>query len=79
MKVNWETLLAAVLVAASILFVCRYQISAVGIDPSPTGGTAFYRLDRWTGDVVACTREIVPGPGIRLECPAPVPDDLRPH
>lgn len=51
----WETLAAAILVAASILFIGRYQISAIGA--GWRGGTMqeVYRLDRWTSNVGICT------------------------
>jgi len=65
MKVAWETLAAAVLVAASILFVGRYQIS--GSDSRETYEHVF-RLDRWTGKVDACVDNVGPGAG-SIECP----------
>lgn len=44
-------IIGAMLVAASILVVGRYQISG--------DGDAFYRLDRWSGKIELCIR--VPG------------------
>lgn len=74
MKVAWEMLVAAVLVAASILFIGRYQISAA-VGEGPFGKTqAVYRLDRWTGKVDdLCHRtkngwEGTPWAGTSLEC-----------
>ena len=43
--------IAGVLIAVAILIAFRWQISAA------TG--VVYRLDRWTGDVIAC--ELSPG------------------
>jgi hypothetical protein len=74
MRLNWETLAAAVLVAASILFVCRYQISVAGVGTQNGGDTYVYRLDRWTGEVVECKKDINLGNGSRIECPAHGPD-----
>ena len=46
------SLIAGALIAVAVLIVFRWQISAA------TG--VVYRLDRWTGDIVAC--ELNPGP-----------------
>jgi len=74
MKVTWETLAAAVVVAASILFVGRYQISTAGTGASPGNGSTFvYRLDRWTGNVVECEQSPGIGYTTRIECPVDVP------
>ncbi|MDE2183148.1 MAG: hypothetical protein KGJ78_09005 [Alphaproteobacteria bacterium] len=70
MRVTWETLAAAALVAASILFIGRYQISAAGGGEQAGARIEIYRLDRWTGRVVSCD-ESTTGPGTtRIECPA---------
>ena len=45
-------LIAGLLIAAAILISFRWQISAA------TG--VVYRLDRWTGNIIAC--ELNPGP-----------------
>lgn len=55
MKVAWETLVAAVLVAGSISFVGRYQISAIGYAVPGFDTKAVFRLDRWTGKIDKCT------------------------
>jgi hypothetical protein len=47
-------LVAAVLVAACIAFIGRYQLSAAGYGAQNYSGQAIYRLDRWTGKVDAC-------------------------
>ncbi len=68
MKFTWETLVAAILVAASILFIGRYQISAIGY-LSPIGGAqVVYRLDRWTGKIDTCTQS-----QDSIECPVVAP------
>lgn len=59
MKLAWETLVAAVLVAASILFIGRYQIAVAGFGSQMSSGTEILRLDRWTGKVVVCDHDTV--------------------
>ena len=69
-KMNWlqtwatpfAILLAGALIAASVLFVDRWQISATGYGYATSGGPpneterdAVYRLDRWTGKIQYCT------------------------
>jgi len=46
MKFRWETLVAAILVAASIAWIGRYQISAVGYAVPGFDKKVVYRLDR---------------------------------
>jgi len=41
---------AAIILAAAVMFVSRYQVSGVG--------TVVYRLDRWTGNVDVCVAAI---------------------
>jgi hypothetical protein len=41
---------AGLLIAAAIVFVFRWQISAAANE----GGVIVYRLDRWTGEIIAC-------------------------
>jgi len=58
MKLELAILGGAALIAASILFIERWQISAVGYG-SGSGDTAsseetIYRLDRWTGRIDLC-------------------------
>jgi|HubBroStandDraft_3_1064219.scaffolds.fasta_scaffold81840_2 hypothetical protein len=60
MKIAWETLLAGLLVAASILFIGRYEISAMGYgwhneDAADNTTEKVYRLDRWTGKIQECS------------------------
>ncbi|MDE2267133.1 MAG: hypothetical protein KGL29_14620, partial [Alphaproteobacteria bacterium] len=64
MKLAWETLIVAVLVAASILFIGRYQISSIGYAVSGYSKQEVYRLDRWTGKIDVCA-ESQDG----IECP----------
>ena len=59
MNLRWEVLTGAALIAASILFIGRYQISAYGYgymegDKEQETETV-YRLDRWTGNIVHCS------------------------
>ena len=66
---RWDTplavLIGAILIAASIALTSRYQITAAGYgygfkggegetDTSESDETVF-RLDRWTGEIVACS------------------------
>ncbi len=57
MKLAWETLLAAVLIAAAVLLVGRYQISAIGSGTNNGNANVVYRLDRWTGRIDRCTED----------------------
>lgn len=52
MKLEWAALAGAVLIAASILFIGRWQItvSSGGKDAAD----ALYRLDRWSGKTEMC-------------------------
>jgi hypothetical protein len=43
-------LVGAVIIAASILFVERWQITA----PADTDSVIIFRLDRWTGETMVC-------------------------
>jgi hypothetical protein len=62
--VRWLTpaaiLIGAALIATSILFIGRWQISAIGYGykgddaSSDTDMNAVYRLDRWTGSIDYC-------------------------
>ena len=70
MKVAWETLAAAILVAACILFVGRYQISAIGALGPYGSMQKLYRLDRWTGKVDVCEESQTKEGTTRIECPA---------
>jgi hypothetical protein len=64
---------AGILVAASILFVDRWQISAAGYGystsadvGSETERDAVYRLDRWSGKIEYCDL----GAFLEVDCPA---------
>jgi hypothetical protein len=52
MRIPIAIVIAGVLIAAAVLIAQRWEISAA------TG--VVYRLDRWTGDILAC--ELNPGP-----------------
>jgi hypothetical protein len=52
MRATVAIVIAGTLIAIAILVAFRWQITA--------GTGIVYRLDRWTGDIVAC--EINPGP-----------------
>ena len=58
--IDKAVLLGATLIAASILLVERYQISAVGYAYAPGANInsqdtqVVYRLDRWTGRIEGC-------------------------
>ena len=62
MQIRWETLAGAVLIAASILIVGRWDISAIGYGYAAGGGSqvsdteneTVYRLDRWSGRIDSC-------------------------
>jgi len=56
MTVRWEVLLGAIIIAASILFIGRYTISAVGYGAGSDNANteSVYRLDRWTGQLEDC-------------------------
>lgn len=69
MKIAWETLAAAVLIAASILIIGRYQISAIGYGYQNGGAQLVYRLDRWTGHINRCTEIQMRDNSMRVECP----------
>jgi hypothetical protein len=50
-------LICAAMISASIVFIGRWQISAIGFQDStesPFGTEAVYRLDRWTGEIDRC-------------------------
>lgn len=49
MKLRWEILAGAALVAASILWIGRWQVSGV-----PGDAIVAYRLDRWSGTIDYC-------------------------
>jgi len=72
MKIAWETLAAAVLVAASILFIGRYQISAIGYGETHNASDVevVYRLDRWTGKIDLCPKDNSKADSTQIECPA---------
>jgi hypothetical protein len=69
---------SGLLIATSILFVGRWQISAVGYGYG-SGDTAsssevVYRLDRWTGRVEYCgpkfdQEKVAEGDPIAIQCP----------
>jgi hypothetical protein len=65
MKINIATplaiIIAGALVAAAIALTNRWEFY-----PAPQGGLA-YRLDRWTGRVVACGGSVQPG--WEIPCP----------
>ncbi|HWC63476.1 MAG TPA: hypothetical protein VG501_07625 [Rhizomicrobium sp.] len=59
--VSGVVLIGALLIAASILFIERYQISAMGYGwsgggegGSDTSEEKVFRLDRWTGEIEYC-------------------------
>ena len=59
MRLELTVLAGAALVAGSILFIGRYEISAVAYAYAQSGDTgqtdeAVYRLDRWTGEIELC-------------------------
>lgn len=69
MKIAWEALVGAALIAACIGVVGRYQITALGDTPG-IGGKAVYRLDRWTGQIDRCTEAYHNnGAVVAVECP----------
>jgi len=77
MKVNWEILVGAALIALSVLFIGRWQTSAIGFGYSGGEGTSdtdtqvVYRLDRWTGRVEYCLANSLTSEGtLGVECPA---------
>lgn len=81
MKREWSIIVGTLIIAASILFIGRYQISAIGF--GYTGGDAgtdndtqaVYRLDRWTGRVDYCLEIGLRSDGsINIICPATVPN-----
>ena len=84
MTVRWEILVGAIVIATSILFVGRYQISAIGfgyaIESNPDNDTeAVYRLDRWTGKIDYCLGTgFTPDRSLDVVCPARVPEPRRP-
>jgi hypothetical protein len=61
MRIELAVLAGATMIAASILYIERYQISAVaygyteGDDKTGTSDEAVYRLDRWTGQLEYCS------------------------
>ena len=69
MKIAWETLAAGVLIAASITFVGRYQISAIGSRAQGSDLQSVYRLDRWTGKVVDLCYQRKETNGSSWHCP----------
>jgi hypothetical protein len=78
MKIAWETLVAAILISASILFIGRYQISAFASDGPYYRIQAVYRLDRWTGKTIdLCYQKTTRENYNSLQCPdndPPVPN-----
>jgi hypothetical protein len=70
MKIAWETLAAAVLVVVCILFIGRYQISAIGYAVPGYSEQRVYRLDRWTGKVDVCMEDTTKVNQSLIECPA---------
>jgi hypothetical protein len=69
MKIAWETLAAAILVAVCISFVDRYQISTIGYGGPVEQGV--YRLDRWTGEIDVCpVSPAKEANTYQVECPA---------
>ena len=69
MKIAWETLAAAILIAASILFIGRYQISGIGWGGPGSSAQVVYRLDRWTGQINRCTEILMRDHSVQVECP----------
>jgi hypothetical protein len=76
MKVSFAIVLGAALIAVTLLFLFRWEISGVG-------GQA-YRLDRWTGRITSCN---VPsalqsdghqlGFGFQLRCSSLTPTEAK--
>ena len=66
-------------IAASILFVGRWQIAAAayGYSQSPASEDqdyeAVYRLNRWTGEVDYCDKVIAADRSSKIQCPAAAP------
>lgn len=64
-------IIGAIIIAASVAFFGRYEISATSYgfkdDPSNSTSEVVYRLDRWTGEIREC--------GVNMTDP----DDLRRH
>jgi hypothetical protein len=57
MKVVWALLGGSFLIAASILFIGRYEIAPVGYGLAYSerdSQETIYRLDRWTGHIDYC-------------------------
>jgi hypothetical protein len=83
MKISWETLLAAVVIATSVLVVGRYQISSAGTGAQNGGTTYVYRLDRWTGTIVVCDQNPVMEhaipTGTQITCPGDSPAAKNPN
>lgn len=52
MTTPWAILVAAILIAGTILVAFRWQIAA-------GQGSNVFRLDKWTGEVIIC-REFAP-------------------
>jgi hypothetical protein len=78
MKIAWETLAAAILVAACILFIGRYQISSIGYGWENGGAEKIYRLDRWTGKIDECTESQTKDGPNRIACAADDPSVQKP-
>lgn len=61
MRLELAVLGAAAIIAASILFIGRWQISAVGLgygyDEDGYSSETVYRLDRWTGEIDTCLQQ----------------------
>ena len=60
MRTGWAVIIGAVLIAASILFIGRWEITATaygyngGEGNGDTTSQTVYRLDRWSGRTEAC-------------------------
>lgn len=61
MKAALAILVGCALIAASILFIGHWQISAIGFgyaapdNPGSNDTETVYRLDRWTGRIEICS------------------------
>lgn len=86
MRAGWAVIVGAVIIAASILFIGRWQIAAVGYGSgegdTSTTTESIYRLDRWTGRISNCplggsdpkgyTTDLRQGKDASFDCRLPV-------
>lgn len=60
MTIRWEVLVGAVIIASSILYIGRWEITAAGYgfsggsSTSDTTDETVFRLDRWSGEIDSC-------------------------